>query len=89
MDEKNTPNPVKVNINLDTTPILYTDNVFIGVSPDGVVLDFGQKLGPTNELRIISRLGMSLEHAKKLYKTLGDQLKLAQGQGPTENKKVN
>jgi len=82
MDDKDKTPGVKINLNLDTTPILYTDNIFIGVSTDGVVLDFGQKLGPTNELRIVSRIGMSREQAKKFFKTLGEQLKLSETNAP-------
>ncbi|MCL4360644.1 hypothetical protein M1555_05345 [Patescibacteria group bacterium] len=81
----NTPNPegMNVNVNLDTTPVLYTDNVSLTINQDGLVMDFMQKLGPTNQLRIVARIGMSRDHAKKLYKVLGDQLKLVEGQVQT------
>lgn len=74
---------MNVNINLDTTPIYYTDNISLSVNEDGIVLDFMQKLGPTNQLRVVARVGMSREHAKKFYKILGDQLKLVEGQVAT------
>lgn len=89
MDTKTAPTPVKVNINLDTTPILYTDNVLIGASTDGIVFDFCQKLGMSSDLRIVSRIGMSREQAKKFYKTLGEQLKLTEGQIQSSNTPVN
>lgn len=89
MEETKTGGQVKVNINLDSTPILYIDHIFIGISPEGVVFDFGQKLGPTNELRIVSRIGMSPEHAKKFYKTFTEQLKLLQGQIDHSKMKIN
>jgi len=57
--------PVQISVNLDTTPVLYTDNVNLTVNPNGVVLDIMQRLGPTNQVRIVSRIGMSREYAKK------------------------
>ena len=73
-DQKNNPNvpnkKMAININLDTTPILYTDNIFISLNEDGVTLDICQKLGPTNQMRIVSRIGMSKSHAKKFVKKL-------------------
>lgn len=89
MDKQNQndqQNSMNVNVNLDTTPILYSDNIFLSVNEDGVVLDFSQKLGSTNQMRIVSRIGMSREHAKKFYKVLGDQLKLVEGQVQTAPK---
>ncbi|OGG01930.1 hypothetical protein A2Z33_01690 [Candidatus Gottesmanbacteria bacterium RBG_16_52_11] len=80
---------VNISINLDTTPVLYTDNVHIKITEDGVTLDFMQKLGPTKTVRIVSRVGMSREHARKFYKVLGDQLKLAVGQMQTGTKVRN
>lgn len=82
-DNQNPKPEMNVNINLDTTPVLYTDNVFLTINEDGIVFDFSQKIGSTNQLRVVSRVGMSREHAKKLYKILGDQLKLVEGQVQT------
>ena len=87
-DKKTNTNPqLSVDVNLDTTPILYTDNVFMTTNADGVVFDVGQKLGPTNKLRIVSRIGMSREHAKKLMKELGKLLVMTEGQIQTSDKK--
>ncbi len=82
MDDKKTQqnNQVSVDVNLDITPILYTDNVLMTTNSDGVVFDVGQKLGPTNKVRIVSRIGMSREHAKKLLKELGKLLVMTEGQ---------
>lgn len=70
---------VQVTINQDTTPILFTDNIFITTNEDGVVLDITQKLG--TQTRIVSRVGMSRTHAKKFIKEASRLLAL------TENKK--
>jgi len=86
MDEKK-KDEVAVNINLDTTPIFYTDSIFITANPDGLVFDVMQKLGNTNQARIVSRIGMSREHAKKFAGELGKLLAITEGQGGTGGKK--
>lgn len=86
-DKKIQQNQVAIDVNLDTTPILYTDNVIMTTNSDGVVFDVGQKLGPTNKMRIVSRIGMSREHAKKLLKELGKLLVMTEGQINTNNNK--
>ena len=75
-----------VSINLDTTPVLYTDNVHIIANPDGVVMDVTQKLAGTNQIRIVSRIGMSREHAKKFAAELGRLLALTEGKSKTGSK---
>jgi hypothetical protein len=78
---------MQININLDTTPILFTDNILMTTNEDGLVLDVAQKLGPSNQLRIVSRIGMSREHAKKFLKELGKLLAMTEGQKQTGEKK--
>jgi len=78
-----------INVNLDTTPILYTDNVFMATNPDGLMLDFGQRLSNTNQMRIVSRIGMSREHAKKIVVELGKLLAITDGHGQTGQEKKN
>lgn len=77
---------VNVNLNLDTTPILYTDNVLITVNEDGVVLDACQKVGSSNQVRIVARVGMSKTHAQKLVKALNDLVEKSEGQVHTTKK---
>ena len=83
MDDKKKQQELAVNINLDTTPILYTDNVIITVNPDGVVLDVTQRLANTNQVRVVARVGMSREQAKKFTAELGKILALTEGQVKT------
>ncbi len=83
MDNKKDQNDFKINVNLDTTPILYTDNIIMTVNEDGVVLDVCQKLGPTNQVRVVSRIGMSRSHAKKFLKSFGDLLEHSEGKVQT------
>ena len=78
---------MQININLDTTPILYTDNILLTTNEDGLVLDVAQKVGPSNQMRIVSRIGMSRDHAKKFLKELGNLLAMTDGQKQTGGKK--
>lgn len=77
MDKKK---DVAVTINLDSTPVLYTDSIMMVANDDGVVLDVGQKVG--DQLRIVSRVGMSRTHAKKFVEELANLLAIT-----TEEKK--
>lgn len=93
MDEKNKKNPqqhfqhdVQINLNPDTTPILYTDSILMNTNEDGVTLDIAQKVGPTKQLKIVSRIGMSRNHAKKFVKKLSELLALTEGNSATGNK---
>jgi uncharacterized protein YfcZ (UPF0381/DUF406 family) len=52
----------------------------------GIVVDFGQKIGPTNETKIVSRVGMSRDHAKKFLAELGRMIAMTEGSGNTEEK---
>lgn len=84
VDEKQ----MQVTINLDTTPILYTDGVQMTANEDGVVLDVMQKLGNSNQQRVVARIGMSLTHAKKLANLLTQMATNPQGMQMTGKKVV-
>lgn len=86
-EKKQGKHQVAVNVNLDTTPIFYTDNVLITVNQDGVVLDVCQKLVNAQQLRIVSRIGMSRSHAKKFLGELGKLLAMTEGHIQTGEKK--
>lgn len=81
MDNKKPENDSKLglNINLDSTPIIYTDNIFMNANEDGIVLDVGQKVFNTNQIRIVARIGMSRTHAKKFAGELGKLLAMTDG----------
>lgn len=78
----------KININLDTTPVFYTDNINIMTNKNGVVLNVMQRLGNTAQVRIVSRVGMSREHAKDFVDKLGKLLIMTEASGQT-GKKLN
>lgn len=82
MDNKKRPAgkvPANVNINLDTTAILYTDNIFINANEDGLTLNVGQKIVNTQDVRIVARIGMSRNHAKKFIAEMGRLLAITEG----------
>jgi len=79
---------VQVTVNLDTTPILYTDGIQLSANEDGVVMDVLQKLGNTNQQRVVSRIGMSLSHATKLANLLAQVAQNPQGMQQTGKKIV-
>ena len=51
---------------LSELKVTYTDLVHISVNNFGVVLNFMQNVGPHNQPMVVSRLGMSKEHAKSV-----------------------
>ena len=80
---------VSINLNPTTTPVLYTDNVIMNTSEDGVVLDIAQRIGSSNQSQVITRIGMSRQHAQRLVTELGRLLAMTQGAGETGKKKGN
>lgn len=86
MNEQNQSQQGNVNLNIDNTPVLYTDVIFWNISPDGIVLNFGQTIMGTNQVKIITRVGMSREHAKKLSDKFGKDIALTETQGQTGKK---
>lgn len=88
-DTKNLKDKMNISINLDTTPILYTDNINISANKDGVVLNVMQIIPTTKHRRIVSRIGMSREHAKNLIEKLGQLLLKTEGEVISGKKILN
>lgn len=78
---------IKINLNPEKTPILYTDMVFMNVNEDGVTMDICQKVGSINQFQVAARIGMSRQHAQKFVKKLSEILALTQGSSQTGEKK--
>lgn len=76
----------KIQVALPNIPILYTDMIFMNVNEDGVVVDVCQKGGQPNQYQVVSRIGMSKEHAKKFAKKLGEILALTTAHTHTTEK---
>lgn len=79
----------QVSINLDNTPILYTDGIQMTANEDGVVLDVMQRLGNTPQQRVVARIGMSISQAKKVATMLGQFVVNPKGMKSTGSKRVN
>lgn len=54
--------------------IAYTDMAHVVVNNHGVVINFMQTSGPNNQPLVVSRLGMSKEHAKSVIELLQQTL---------------
>lgn len=76
----------QVKINAEETHILYTDTIFMNVNDDGVILDICQKIGSTDQIQVVSRVGMSRIHAQKFVKKLSEILALTHGHSQTQEK---
>jgi len=60
-----------VNINLpEDLPILYTDMVNVVSNKYGIVFNFVQGVGPNGQPTVVSRVGMSHDHAKSVLEVL-------------------
>jgi hypothetical protein len=80
---------MQVSMNLDTTPILYSDSISMTANEYGIVFDVMQRMGPTNQVRVVSRIGMSREHAKRFVAELGKLLVTTEGSTQTGRKIVS
>lgn len=80
---------VAINLNVETTPILYTDNIFMTTNEDGVTLEVGQKILASDQVKIVTRVGMSRNHAKKFIAELSKLLAVTEGQTQSGQEKKN
>ncbi len=87
MDEK-LKNATNINVNFDSTPIFYTDNINVTANEDGIIFDVMQRLMNSNNIRVVARIGMSREHAKKLVTILEATIKSAESAMQSAEKKV-
>ena len=77
----------KININISPDiKIFYTDMVFMNVNEDGITFDVCQKVGNSTQYQVVSRIGMSRNHAQKFTKKLSELLALTMGQAQTGKK---
>ena len=76
----------QINLNPEKVNILYTDTIFMNVNDDGVTFDICQKVGNSNQLQAVSRIGMSRDHAHKFVKKLSEILALTHGHSQTREK---
>ena len=77
---------LQVTLNPEKTSILYTDTIFMNANDDGVIIDICQKVGNSNQVQVVSRIGMSRSHAQKFVKKLSEILALTHGHSKTTDK---
>lgn len=82
----NKQNELKINLNPESVNILYTDTIFMNVNDDGVTFDICQKVGKSNQMQVVSRIGMSRVHAAKFVKKLSEILALTHAHSQTGSK---
>lgn len=75
------PQQPNYNLNIDTTPIFYADDVVWNISSTGVVLNFVQSIMGSNQKKVITRVGMSRELAKVFASLFGKNMLLTEVQG--------
>lgn len=75
MSEDNSKNPKEINVNIPSDQqILYTDMVHVVANKYGVTLNFIQGVGPSGKPTVVSRVGMSKEHAQSILDVLQKSL---------------
>lgn len=65
--------PTQISVDPVKSPVLYTDAVIVSSSEYGLVLNIAQQLDGEHQ-QVVSRIGMSFEHAKKLLAVMNDHL---------------
>jgi transcriptional regulator with XRE-family HTH domain len=61
-----------------STPIYFSNAMAITSDDYGVVLEAGQKVMSSNEIQIVARVGLSLEHAEQIHEQLGAHVRKLQ-----------
>jgi len=58
----------------ENVSILYSDSAFIYANDFGLTIDFAQRVGDTKKQKVVSRIGMSKNHAEMLVAVLQKKL---------------
>ena len=67
--------PIKLEVKIpEGTNVLYCDSAFITASNFGIVFDFAQSMASTNTQTVVSRIGMSKNHAEAMLKVLEQKI---------------
>jgi transcriptional regulator with XRE-family HTH domain len=69
--------------------VIYTDLVYVTGNQYGVVINFMQESGPQSQPLIVSRVGMSREHARSLLEVLKQTLEAAPKALPQPDQKLD
>lgn len=71
-DESSTPSVLVMPMDMR---VVYTDMAHVNANQYGLMINFMQSIGPNNQPLIVSRVGMSREHAQTMISLLEDALK--------------
>lgn len=88
-EEKQQKAQLNIGVDPARTPILYADAIMITSSENGIVLDITQRVGSSNQASVVSRVGLSKEHANKLAEKLIEHVSLTQGSAVTGKIKLS
>lgn len=70
-DSNDDKTPKELNVNVpQNMPVLYTDMVHVSGNKYGITINFIQGMGPNGKPTVVSRIGMSKEHAKSMLDVL-------------------
>jgi transcriptional regulator with XRE-family HTH domain len=84
IEENFTQQPAVMLLPLDAR-IVYSDTYQVMINQYGVVMNFMQNSGPNGQPLAVARVGMSLEHAKRVVETLQQTIKTASDFPATKN----
>lgn len=71
----------KVKIDTEKQFVLFSDVMYLSITENGVVFDFAQRKGLTNEVQAVSRIGVTLRHAEKIATLINEKLLEAKQKG--------
>lgn len=71
----------KINLDPVAIPVSYSDALLITSDDFGIVINAGQKNPLTNDIQIVSRIGVSLNHAIKVLEALELNIKKLSDKG--------
>lgn len=87
-DEQGNPQQVTVSVTPHDARIVYTDMIQVMVNNYGVIINFLQGAGPSNQPLAVSRVGMSKEHARSVLEVLKKTLDQADNPPPPKQLKA-
>jgi transcriptional regulator with XRE-family HTH domain len=64
----------EIQVSMKDVPVLYSDSAFVTANQFGIVFDFAQSIGSTNNQNVVARIGMSIDHARALSEVLRKRL---------------
>lgn len=70
---------VHIGIATDAVKSVYSDIVFIDLTPLGITLNFGQQLPGAKRVEVVQRVSLSPQHLKMFTRALAENIKKYEG----------